>query len=489
MAERGRIPADLRRRVDHATGDWKERFVTRWLAEQLAGADPATLPPARREQLRATWGLTDLEMGRCVALLTQVGYGQRPAPKRRRDRSHGRKLAGQLAHVNGVLPRAIALRAPTTANTHATEPPGRGVDRWGEISCNTLLRAKHLGALAALFGAWRYRTDRDDPAGYLSVGKLAFQLQHHRYRGGRDLAWVYETLVELENLRLQADVDLGEEGHASKAHAIPEGPLFEIEHLLDGEWLSLEDYAAALGDETAAGRCGREDTLRIIPSAWVREELTREDRAPVFIHMGVWRSLRPFEQRLYAFLQGQRATSGAIYFFLGAPDRFTLGLSERRLDRCASTVREALTNIARHDKRYASAPGRVAYQEGKHGRADQRAPRFPSFTVFLNVGQPSSPTSIARGMKSQARRPVAIRGLSRRVAERITEHDVDVDELDSARVARDGEQATRMEAAERQRAIVQAYAAARLAASQRAELERSPRTGPDPPAPRAGPGP
>lgn len=487
MADRGRIPADLRRRVDHATGDWKERFVTRWLGERLGGADPATLSDDRRDELRNVWGLTELEMGRCLALLTQTGYGQRPAPKRRRDRSHGHKLAGQLAHVNGVLPRALALRVPSTANTHATQPPGRGVDRWGEISCDTLLRAKHLGMLAALFGAWRYRSDRDDPAGYLSAGKLAFLLQHHRYRGGRDLAWVYQTLVELETLGLHADVDLGEEGHASQAHAIPEGPLFTIEHLLDGEWLSLEDYAAALGDDSAAGRCGREDTLRIIPAAWVRHEITREDRAPVFLHMGVWRSLRPFEQRLYAFLQGQRAVSGAIYFFLGDPDRFTLGLAERRLDRCAATVREALTNIARHDKRYAAPPGRVAFQEGKHGRADQRARRFPSFTVFVTSGQPSSATVIARAMKSQARRPVAIRGLSRRLAERITDHDVNVDELDADRLAAAGEQAARAEAAKRQRAIVQAYAASRLAATQRAGAARSPRAGPDPPPPRAGP--
>jgi hypothetical protein len=52
----------------------------------------------------------------------------------------------------------------------------------------------------------------------------------------------------------------------------------------------------------------------------------------VFLHLAVWRSLRPFEQRLYAFLQAQRAVSGGIYFFLAAPDRFTLGLRERRLD-------------------------------------------------------------------------------------------------------------------------------------------------------------
>jgi hypothetical protein len=442
------------------------------------------IPVARRDELRATWGLTELEFDRCLALLTQVGYGQQPVPKRRRDRAHGRYLAAQLAHLNGVLPRALALRLPTTANTHATEPPGRGVDRWGEICCNTLLRAKHLGALAVLFGAWRSRTDRDDPAGYLSVGKLAHLLQQHRYRGGRDLAWVYETLVELEQLRVCADVDLGDEGHPSQAHRIPEGPLFEIEHLLDGEWLSLEDYAATLGDQTAAGRCGRHDTLRIIPSAWVRAELTREDRAPVFLNMAVWRSLRPFEQRLYAFLQAQRAVSGGIYFFLGDPDRFTLGLRERRLDRCAATVREALTNIARHDKRYAAPPGHVAFQEGRHGRADQRARRYPSFTVFVNTGRASSPSVIARAMKSQARRPVAIRGLSRRLAERITEH-VDVDELDPECLVRDGERAARAEAATRQRAIVQAYAAARLADAHRTAIDRSP----SPRSPRAGPAP
>jgi hypothetical protein len=485
MASQGRIPRDLRRRLDHATGDWKERFVARWLGDELAGADPASVPAKRRCELRARWGLTELEFDRCLALLTQVGYGQRPAPKRRCDRAHGRHLAAQLAHVDGVLPRALALRLPTTANTHATEPPGRGVDRWGEISCNTLLRAKHVGALAVLFGAWRSRADRDDLAGYLSVGKLAHMLQQHRYRGGRDLAWVYQTLVELEQLRVCADVDLGEEGHPSEAHRIPEDPLFEIEHLLDGEWLSLADCAAALGDQTAAGRCGRHDTLRIIPSPWVRAELTREDRAPVFLHIAVWRSLRPFEQRLYAFLQAQRAVSGGIYFFLAAPDRFTLGLRERRLDRCAATVREALTNIAKHDKRYAAPPGRVAFQEGRHGRTDQRARRYPSFTVFVNTGRASSPTVIARAMKSQARRPVAIRGLSQRLAERITEHDVDANELDSERLARDGERAARVEAAARQRAIAQAYAAARLADTQRAAITRSP----SPRSPSAGPAP
>jgi hypothetical protein len=60
MARRGRIPADLRRRLDHATGDWRERFIARWLGDELAGADPATIPAARRDVLRATWGLTEL---------------------------------------------------------------------------------------------------------------------------------------------------------------------------------------------------------------------------------------------------------------------------------------------------------------------------------------------------------------------------------------------------------------------------------------------
>ncbi len=88
---------------------------------------------------------------------------------------------------------------------------------------------------------------------------------------------------------------------------IPSSPVVEVLRRLEGEWVSLEEYAQRVeaGVDTNAGAG---DTIRIVLADWFLAELGHDKRRPVLIDFCVWRQLRPLARRLYAMLQ---ATSRA----------------------------------------------------------------------------------------------------------------------------------------------------------------------------------
>jgi hypothetical protein len=146
-ARHGVIPADLDRRLHEQELDFSTLHLARMLARELDGRAPLLAAARVRVEVCDAWGRDSIE--RALVALDRAGYG-RPFPKKpRRPRGHGSRLdqRERIQGLVGKLPRAIALRLPTTSNNLLS---GRrdGRDVWGEVRCNLTLRDGVLGLLA-----------------------------------------------------------------------------------------------------------------------------------------------------------------------------------------------------------------------------------------------------------------------------------------------------------------------------------------------------
>jgi len=181
-------------------------------------------------------------------------------------------------------------------------------------------------------------------------------------------------------------------------------------------------------------------TIRIHLAAWFIAELGHPKRNPVFIDFTIWSHLRPSARRAYAFVQGLGRDSydGRIYFYLGLPTLYTLGITTPRLDRAGNAVSEDLTAIWHADRRYHDGHG-----FRRHCHADTRIPAFGCDAAH----KPSGATDKARARKAPARRPGALRGAAGRLRRHaiIAGRDVDDSQLDPGAVARLGLDAARRE--------------------------------------------
>lgn len=283
---RGVVPNELRQRLDRATGNWETGMAARLIAGWLDGLHPSALTD---DELREAWGPEFADPA--LRLLEQVGYGAPPARRARAQRAHGLRREARLKGVLGKLPRALALRVPTSAYTHRT---GRndGTDRWGSVKCSRTLRSDHLGLMAAVGGLWHARAAEGE--GYVDVtaGELVQLLTGRRRVGGKDVVWVHGLLADLETLELRAEVQASRQG-ASEAHLIPSSPIALVERRVGDRLVPAGEYGDALatagqGDSAdllevrAAERadCPGIATIRIHLAAWVRDELAHRKRRP-----------------------------------------------------------------------------------------------------------------------------------------------------------------------------------------------------------------
>jgi len=390
VASRGVIPADLDRRLHEQELDLSTRFLAQHLSRELGGRPPLGAASHLRDELCEAWGRESIERALCA--LERTGYG-RPFPKKpRRLRGHGARLEERerLKGLVGKLPRAIALRLPTTSNNVLC---GRrdGRDVWGEVRCNLTLRDGTLGLLAIAGGLWVKHAKTGERHVDLSAGEAAYLLRAKRRASkrssGRDIAWVYEQLAALAALELSAE---GGDGHE-----IPSSPVVRVLRRLNGEWVTLEQYAER-AEAGAGGRgAGAHDTIRIVLADWFLAELRHERRRPVLIDFCVWRQLRPLARRLYAMLQ---ATSRSefdperLYVWFapvarsdgkqpGASRAFTLGFTTARLDKIAARIRTAIAELREVDERYEGYG-----KQTTHGNTD-----YPAFTVRVKEGKASQP--------------------------------------------------------------------------------------------------
>jgi len=389
-ARHGLIPADLDRRLHDQQLDLPTRHLAKMLAHELDGRPPLGAASRLRGEVCEAWGQEQVE--RALVALDRAGYG-RPFPKRpRRLRGHGSRLeqSERLKGLVGKLPRALALRLPTTSNKLLS---GRrdGQDVWGRVRCDRTLRDGALGLLAIAGGLWVKHAKPGEKHVDLTAGEAAYLLRARRRESrrtsGRDIAWVYEQLAALDALQLEAQG--GGEGHE-----IPSSPVVRVLRKLDGEWVTLEQYAQR-AEQGALAPAGAADTIRIELADWFISELCHEKRRPVLIDFCVWRQLRPLARRLYAMLQ---ATSRAehdpdrLYIWFapvartdgkqaGGSRAFTLGFTTHRLDKIAATVRTAIAELREVDCRY----------DGYGKQTTHAHTTFPAFTVKVTAGQASRP--------------------------------------------------------------------------------------------------
>jgi hypothetical protein len=448
---RGIIPNDLRQRIDQATPEFALRSATRMLSHSLDGIAPSALTDEERVELLDTWG----ELGeRAFTILEQVGYGT-PRPRRSRsERAHGLRRERRLRGVIGKLPRALALRLPTTAENHRHgEDRNDGRDRWGKVSCSRTLRADHLGLIAAAGGLWAARARGGETWVDCTAGELVQLLEQTGRIGGKQVARIHRLLSDLEQLQLSADVAERTDKPGSDAHRIPEGPIAKIERRLGDRWLPSAEYLAASA-AAAAGTgedllesydsehapCEGIATIRIHLADWVIAALAHQKLRPVYIDFAVWAHLRPSARRTYAFVQalGRDDYDGRIYFYLAPPTLYTLGITTRRLDRAGNAVSEDLTALWHADSRYHDGNG-----FRRHTHADTNIPAFGCDAAR----KPSCATDTARATKAPPRRPGALRGAARRLRRyAITaSRAVEDGQLDPGAVARLGLDAARRE--------------------------------------------
>lgn len=414
----GVAPADLVERVEQLDGNWTVRVLAgRFLPARLGGLAPGSLTPEERSELAELYG--GGHVPRALDVLQAAGYGA-SSVRVRSQRAHGQRRTERLVRVRGKLPRALAKRLPTSADTHRSGV-NDGQDVYGEVACSRTLRAAHLALVAAAGGIWHSRNPQAHEYAATTAGELAQLLTGRVRLGGKDVGDVHRLLSELEDLELSASVNAPPEGGAPRAeYEIPSGPIERIERRLpDGRWVSQAQYAQALArlsDEEAIATA-QDDvdtdgdqgaTIRIYLAGWVRREIAHG--RPTLIDFAVWAHLRPVGQRLYAWLQASHrdAHDQAIQFYLGAPLRYTLGLYGRQ-HRAAASVRAALAQLYAADARY-----RGSDKWSVRGRWANT--NLPAFRIAPRR-TPSAPTErVAQRRKCPGERPAALRGLSLREA-------------------------------------------------------------------------
>lgn len=409
----GRVPNDLAVRLDQATPSRIERLLAKRVARALGGRLPDWYRGERLRHLSAqldhAYEVPELE--RALDLLHAVGYGQ-PLVKRRQDRNHGSRLQDRLDGVVGLLPRALALRYPTTDDRRASGPL-EGVDVYGGVQVNHTPRDGHLGLIAATVGLWRQR-NTNEPWVDLTRGELAYLLRAGRRitrrAGGGDVEWIDALLSDLASEQLTADVRRGRSGEASKAHAIPSAPIVRVQAKIDGHFLDWEAYRELADHQSMAGRCGQHSTLRLHLAPWVVAEITHPERRPVYINMATWRGLSGTGRRLYAYLQASTVDRidghPGIYFYLAPALRFTLGLRGGRADKAALIVRHQLTELYHRDERYHHQTTRdpSGFRQVTH-----TGTKLPGFLMRVQRSQQSRPRAGWRDRAPSPRRPQCVR--------------------------------------------------------------------------------
>jgi hypothetical protein len=170
---RGVVPPDLAERVDQLAGDFSVRFLARtFLPARLGGLAPSALTDEECDELRELFDGQREQVDLALEVLDRVGYGRTPGRRPIAERRYGERREQALAGVIGKLPRALAKRLPTSADTHRH---GRndGHDIYGQVRCSITLRAGHLAALAAVGGLWHSRNRAAHPYVECSASELA----------------------------------------------------------------------------------------------------------------------------------------------------------------------------------------------------------------------------------------------------------------------------------------------------------------------------
>ncbi|MFZ0089287.1 MAG: hypothetical protein WAL63_07275, partial [Solirubrobacteraceae bacterium] len=180
----GVAPANLAERVDQLSSEFGVRFLARtFLPTRLAGLAPSALTEDERAELRKPFTEQCDQVDEALAILERIGYGQLRGPRPRSKRAHGQKRGERLKGIVGKLPRALAKRLPTSADTHR-EGRNDGHDIYGPVACSLTLRSGHLGIIAAAGGLWHSRNPQAHPYAEVTAGELAQLITGRQRLGG-----------------------------------------------------------------------------------------------------------------------------------------------------------------------------------------------------------------------------------------------------------------------------------------------------------------
>ncbi len=428
---RGRVPTDLRARLERLTVSFADRWMPVHAADALdalglKGIAPSRLTDEERASVGRALDCPIEDAARWLQLLEDAGYGARSERKPRRTRDHGARREDRIHQLRGLLGRSVALRLPTSADTRRGQGPNDGIDPFGPVQCSHTLRPLHLGVLAAVGGLYA-RYGAGSGTGYLecSRGELASLVLGTTRPSGRDLTSIGNALADLAALSIQASMsDKFMEGKppgmSPTEHplAIPSSPVSRVQFRLGDSWHSPDDYATAVrdGEPRRAGAAGG-GTVRIYLRPWYVEQLMQHK--PVLLNFDVWTYHRPLGRRLYAYLQahGRSTRDDSTWFYLGKPVLYTLGLQRTPRHRARRMIDHDLNAHYRADARC------DGYAPGEYGRG-----RIPCFGVKLRRGRASHPRPIALVARAPAKRSVrqrmTVRARRTRLAENLRRQDI-----------------------------------------------------------------
>ena len=370
------VPAGLELRLMHVQPDPVARERTLDVARMLGDREPASLARTERKKLEVLLGLSEASLLSCLAALATAGLNLKPEPPepatsrgdRRRGEhddqraTHDRQMRRlrvrqhrKLLRLTGKLPRALALRFPTTANTHLRGIRA-GEDIYGPLECNFSPRDGHLGFIAIACARWHGDSAPSETFADIALGELAFLLRgairRNEFVGGRDIAWVLRLAHELSLLRVKATVDRNGLPLPDDRQ-IPSSPITAITvKLANGDFVPVKAFLEDV--DAHEEKISTRTVIRVGLAEWVRRELAHPTRRPTFINFDVWCCLRPLSRRMYAWLQARTLDerTGMVEVYFAEPLRFTLGLTAKRQDRVEKTCVHALNQIHAVDERY-----------------------------------------------------------------------------------------------------------------------------------------
>lgn len=389
-------PADLAARLRPPADGGFDHIRAHQVAGHLAGRGPDELTADERAALIGESGFSGEEVDRCLGLLRLAGFGERQRkPRRRRD--HGRCQRDTLGQLIGVLPRAVALRLPTFAQTRPSLASVAHRDRWGWVECSLALRPVHLAVLGAVCSLFLERGDPKSRRVACTRGELAYLVSGKQRRlGARQIARVFDALVDLRGVEVSATATSEQ---PSRSHEIPRGHLLAGLRLrLDGEMLDPYSYAERLAGRSAAGRTGQAGSVEIELPEWIAEailEPERSKRRRSYFDFQVFHSLWPLGQRLYLLLQGlgRSDEQRRRRFYLAPQQLVTLGLIGTPHSRAVRYVRAALTQLHKADYRYRGGFGECWHcsrkPPGEPRRAGERV--YREFLVRVGDQLPARP--------------------------------------------------------------------------------------------------
>lgn len=286
------------------------------------------------------------------------------APTRReRDRNAGTRKRRDLKDLVAVLPLGFAERFPLRIDNRISGPIAHE-DMYGPVSCDRTLRPIHLGLIAHLSGLYRHRQVYGDrgmvtPDGKLltSASKLYWSLVSTGSPGGDGLTHMRRAIEDLIECDMSAKTT--KQLHKSRDRTIWGNPIVNVQRLVvreNGE-LVWADFDSPYPTATTT-----DATLMFELAPWYRDALDGAIRDLVFFDMSVWRELRPFEARVFVYLQSKRrkpirsSRNGSymgLHFFAAGPLLFQLGLTaSRRYIEIRDTLFSALLQIHRVVDRY-----------------------------------------------------------------------------------------------------------------------------------------